>query len=158
MASPVPTAGTNWPPISDVDPSVPIFGSPTTQSVRQNFAVIKAELESLAAQTGLGEPIPVANGGTGSSTTPQGLINLGIHGYLDAWFTDRFGPAPIPVQIAYGGTGANNAFNARLNLGAAPLNSPAFTGNPTAPTPPSGDSSTTLATTAFVQTVVQNQV
>lgn len=33
----------------------------------------------------------------------------------------------------------------------APLASPAFTGSPTAPTPPNGDNSTRLATTAFVQ-------
>lgn len=32
----------------------------------------------------------------------------------------------------------------------APLNSPAFTGTPTAPTPPGGDASTRIATTAFV--------
>ena len=36
-------------------------------------------------------------------------------------------------------------------LGAAPLNSPAFTGIPTAPTPTSSDSSTQIATTAFVK-------
>ena len=36
-------------------------------------------------------------------------------------------------------------------LGAAPLASPAFTGVPTAPTPASNDSSTTLATTAYVK-------
>lgn len=33
----------------------------------------------------------------------------------------------------------------------APLASPSFTGNPTAPTPASGDSDTSIATTAFVQ-------
>src|ERR1017187_619453 len=32
----------------------------------------------------------------------------------------------------------------------APLNSPAFTGTPTAPTPTPGDNTTKLATTAFV--------
>ena len=34
--------------------------------------------------------------------------------------------------------------------GLAPLASPAFTGNPTGPTPPAGDNDTSLATTAFV--------
>lgn len=38
--------------------------------------------------------------------------------------------------------------------GVAPLESPAFTGNPTAVTPDSTDNGTRLATTAFVQTVV----
>ena len=37
----------------------------------------------------------------------------------------------------------------------APLNSPALTGTPTAPTPESGDSSTTIATTAFVAEAVE---
>ena len=35
----------------------------------------------------------------------------------------------------------------------APIDSPAFTGSPTAPTPPAGNSSTRLATTAFVASV-----
>lgn len=35
--------------------------------------------------------------------------------------------------------------------GLAPINSPVFTGEPEAPTPASGDSSTNIATTAFVQ-------
>lgn len=46
--------------------------------------------------------------------------------------------------------GANNVMRASADLTAyAPLASPAFTGNPTAPTQTAGDSSTKLATTAF---------
>jgi hypothetical protein len=41
-------------------------------------------------------------------------------------------------------------------LSAAPLASPAFTGNPTAPTPSVGDEDTSIATTAFVQTAVDS--
>jgi Chaperone of endosialidase len=40
------------------------------------------------------------------------------------------------------------------SVGGAPLNSPTFTGNPAAPTPTAGDSSTKLATTAFVGTAI----
>jgi microcystin-dependent protein len=36
----------------------------------------------------------------------------------------------------------------------APIDSPAFTGTPTAPTPPPGDNDTSIATTAFVQNAV----
>ncbi|WP_242672098.1 pyocin knob domain-containing protein [Stutzerimonas kirkiae] len=43
---------------------------------------------------------------------------------------------------------------ARATLGAAPLESPALTGTPTAPTPATGNSSTRLATTAFVQAAI----
>lgn len=38
----------------------------------------------------------------------------------------------------------------------ASINSPTFTGNPSAPTPSSSDNDTSIATTAFVQTVVNN--
>ena len=46
-------------------------------------------------------------------------------------------------------TDLQNALNAK-----APLASPALTGTPTAPTPPTSDSSTKIATTAFVNAVV----
>lgn len=55
------------------------------------------------------------------------------------------------VAIANGGTGATNASAALTNLGAAPLSSPVFTGNPTGPTPLRFDNDTSLATTAWVK-------
>lgn len=153
--------------VSLVDPTVPVFGNPTTLSVRQNFARIKFEIEQLQAQVGIGAPVPVNMGGTGASTPAQAAINLNVlpltggtltgpltlvgppqninnaatKGYVDAYF---------PVSIVNGGTGANNSTQALINLGGSPLNSPNFTGNPTAPTPPSSDNSQSLATTAFV--------
>lgn len=47
--------------------------------------------------------------------------------------------------------GATNATAALTTLGAAALASPVFTGAPKAPTPTTGDNSTTIPTTAFVQ-------
>ena len=48
----------------------------------------------------------------------------------------------------------SSASTSLSNLGGAPLASPALTGNPTAPTQTAGNSSTRLATTAFVQAAV----
>lgn len=53
------------------------------------------------------------------------------------------------VKGLLGTTG--NAPEALLALGAAALNSPAFTGTPTAPTPASSDNSTKIATTAWAK-------
>lgn len=53
------------------------------------------------------------------------------------------GPTPegaVPVQV----------FELSIPAGAAPTASPAFSGNPTAPTPAVGDNDTSIATTAFV--------
>lgn len=48
----------------------------------------------------------------------------------------------------------SNLLNAVSPL--APINSPTFTGTPRAPTPANGDNTTKVATTAFVQTAVNN--
>lgn len=45
-----------------------------------------------------------------------------------------------------------------ITQGLAPINSPAFTGNPTAPTAPAGDNDTSVANTSFVQTAVNGTV
>ena len=59
--------------------------------------------------------------------------------------------------------GANNAWITvgtldATNLGLATLASPNLSGNPTAPTPASGDNDTSIATTAFVKTLVDSAV
>ena len=58
------------------------------------------------------------------------------------------------LPITNGGTGAVTAAAARIALGAAPLDSPAFIGVPTAPTPPQGTADETIATTQFVQEAI----
>jgi len=60
----------------------------------------------------------------------------------------QFPPAANP------GVWAKWGYTAVDMLAYAPINSPAFTGNPTAPTPAPGDNDTSIATTAFVQDAV----
>jgi hypothetical protein len=62
---------------------------------------------------------------------------------IAALSTTAFGRALLEVA---------NAAAGRTALAAAPLDSPALTGNPTAPTPSPGDDDTSIATTAFVAT------
>jgi len=60
------------------------------------------------------------------------------------------------IGVDYGGTGASDTTTARANLGAAPTESPEFTGVPTAPTAVFGTNTTQVATTAFVRNEVTN--
>lgn len=80
------------------------------------------------------------------------------------------GQAPTWVQITKSDVGLSNADNTadadkpvstatQTALDAkAPLASPAFTGNPTAPTQAQGNNTTRLATTAFVQTALSSLI
>lgn len=65
------------------------------------------------------------------------------------------GCATVPVTSVFGRTGTVTAQSGDYSVaqvtGAAPLASPALTGSPTAPTATLGDSSTLVATTAFVK-------
>jgi len=73
-------------------------------------------------------------GGTPSDSTPLADSGTGGPGVSTKYSRgDHYHPAPT---------------------GFAPLASPAFTGNPTAPTPAPGDSDTSIATTAFVANAV----
>lgn len=124
-------------------------------------------------------PINIAGGGGGS-----GAINSVIGGTGITANTDSNGNATVnlfvPVAIANGGTSAVTAGGALDALsgsagalagvlqrasngvwsvvpaagGFAPINSPAFTGNPTAPNPAPGDNSQSIATTSWVNSAI----
>jgi hypothetical protein len=88
-------------------------------------------------------PVSGSGGGVTGVTAGTGLTGGGTGAVTVA--------LQVPVSIANGGTAATTAPGALASLGAAPIASPAFTGVPTtASTPSPGDSTTKLATTAFV--------
>lgn len=161
--------------VSAIDPTVPVFGSPTTASVRNNFLIAKNEISALQASIGITFPIPVNQGGTGATAVPAAQTNLGIlpisGGTMTGLLilsgdpsdplgavTKQYVDSSFPVAISRGGTGATTASAALANLGAVSLFSPAFTGNPTAPTLPTSDNSNSIATTAFVQSLIAIEI
>jgi hypothetical protein len=91
---------------------------------------------------------------TGSPTAPTAVV--GTNSTVLA--TTAF----VQAAITAGGVVSFNGRNGVVTLnsadisaaGGAVLASPAFTGNPTAPTPTAGDNDTSIATTAFVQAAV----
>lgn len=89
---PVATAAT--PPTSQIDPTIPIYGQPTTQSVRDNFATAQTEITGLLQATQGGPFIPAAGG---HFTGPVYLYN-------DP--TDVMMPVTLGYFDAHGGGGS----------------------------------------------------
>lgn len=122
------------------------------------------DLTSIAAATG-----------SGAGPNPSGLYYrrsdgdwrpLNLSGLSISLATDTLTSAAGGGNVSTDGTalnlqlaqwtGPNNIQGIDISaLGYAPLANPAFTGNPTAPTPPNADNDTSIATTAFVKSVAQ---
>lgn len=95
-----------------------------------------------------------------ASTTTAGVVKVdGSSVTISSGVISSVSPAPYGSLPAMDGTAAAGAVSAwsrgdhvhPSDTSRAPLASPPFTGTPTAPTPTTGDNSTKLATTAFVQ-------
>jgi len=80
----------------------------------------------------------------GSATAPHYLSIGQLADFITA------GGITLPLPISDGGTGQATAPEALTALGGAPIVDAHLLGLPTAPTPAAGDSSTRIATTAFV--------
>jgi hypothetical protein len=84
----------------------------------------------------LGSALPIASGGTGSTSTTYANLQSNVSGVL---------------PVSNGGTGVNTS----TGTGSVVLSaSPTFTGTPAAPTASAGTNTTQLATTQFVTTAL----
>jgi hypothetical protein len=101
--------------------------------------------------------VPVSGGGGESGGIPEAPADDVIYSRRNAtWYPDPIqANVPTPNGVyAVTRSGATVGWLDFITLGVAPLNSPAFTGVPTAPTASASTSTTQIATTAFVQGVV----
>src|SRR6266576_2808650 len=114
--------------VSNINPNYPVFGSPTTQSVRDNFMSAYNEITALQAfdtTLGSGPFMPLAGGHiTGNLTIDGNFLANG-----PAVFATNVTIQRAPTT----GTDAVNKTYVDGNF--APINAPNFTGDPRAPTP-----------------------
>lgn len=89
----------------------------------------------------------------GSASTVAGNLSAHISDTTDAHAASAITNTPAGNISA---TTVQNAIN-ELDTEKAPLASPTFTGNPTAPTPSAGDNDTSIATTAFVNGAIDSR-
>src|SRR5580765_4934175 len=130
--------------VSNINPSYPVFGSPTTQSVRDNFQAAYTEITALQnfdSTLGSGPFLPLAGGHiTGNMIIDGTFLQSGA-----ATFSSI-------VTINRTPTAATDAVNKTyVDTNFAPITSPNFQGDPRAPTPATNDNDTSIATTAFVK-------
>jgi trimeric autotransporter adhesin len=117
-----------------------------------SYAVSAQQIANLNANSGTVTSITAQAPLSGGTITTTGTIGLNTNSVSNSYLStmaantikgNNSGSAAQPQDLTVAQT--------MSLLGAAPLASPAFTGNPTAPTPSSSDNSVSIATTAFVQ-------
>jgi hypothetical protein len=131
-----------------------ITGTEVIPAVQNNTTVrvTAAQIASLVQNQGTVTSITAVSPLSGGTITTSGDISLQTAGVTNSYL-GVMAPNTIKGNNT-GGTASPSDLTTNqvmTMLGAAPLASPAFTGTPTAPTPSSSDSSTTIATTAFVK-------
>src|SRR5215469_12758959 len=98
---------------SAIDPSKPVAGNPTTESVRENFAAAKSEIEVLQQTAGVGPQGPIGPVG------PSGTIAIG---------TVTTGNPGTNATVTNSGTPQNATFNFLIPRGDAGTGGGGITG------------------------------
>ena len=139
------------------DPSNPVAGQVYFNTTTNRFRVYTGtEWDEMGTGGGTVTSVSASNTDgslsiSGSPITTTGTIEIEHTNTVTAQTTQ--GLYPITYDANGHITGAGTAVDMSIY---APLASPALTGTPTAPTASSGDDSTQIATTAFVQNAVSN--
>ena len=112
-----------------------------TAFVQSAIGAVSSGVTSLAGANGISVSAP--SGAVTVGITANGIVNasfaqMAAHTYKG----NNSGGAATPIDVT--------AAQLLMDIGAAPINSPTFTGIPAAPTPANGTNTTQLATTAYV--------
>lgn len=124
IALPEPQATT---PASQIDPTLPVYGNPTTQSVRQNFATAQVEITGLMQLTQGAPFLPTAGGHmTGPMylyNDPTDVMMPATKGYVDAHGGGGSGGGGIPEAPSDGSfyTRSQGAWVPGVALSGGPL-------------------------------------
>jgi len=156
----LPAAQITYTPTGDVQ-------STDVQAAIAEVAAERAPLYSPAFGGNPTAPLPSANNSSNQIATTA-WVNTYTVTYVTSYMDDYVGDqlaaiigTAMPKAAGTAAVGVSSKYSREDHVHPsdttrAPITSPAFLGNPTAPTPLPGDNDTSIATTAFVQTAVGN--
>ena len=140
--------------IPNLPAAIAVNGTEQMEAVQNGVSVrvTTSQIAGLTQNVGTVTQINTSGPIGGGPITTTGTISLQSQGITN----DYLAAAPTNTLKGNIAGGASSPTDLTVNqvmalLGAAPLNSPNFTGIPTAPTPNTSDSSNQIATTAFVK-------